>query len=130
MNDYINYYDLLGISKTATIDEIRKAYREQAKKWHPDLNKDQKAPEMAKKINEAKEILLDDNKRRDYDEYLENYKNGMYDKFDKRNYNDKQNTSNKQDYQEKTYTKWEYFSLYLKYYNVSFLRKLIETKLK
>ena len=58
MNDYINYYDLLGIDRNASSDEIKSAYRNQAKKWHPDLNKDPKAPEMAKKINEAKETLV------------------------------------------------------------------------
>lgn len=85
MNDYINYYDLLGIDKNASSEEIKKAYRNQAKKWHPDLNKDPKAPEMAKKINEAKEILLDETKRKDYDQYLDNYKNNIYDNLDKQN---------------------------------------------
>ena len=119
MSDYINYYDLLGISKNASNEEIKKAYRDQAKKWHPDLNKDPKAPEMAKKVNEAKEILLDEEKRKEYDIYLENYKNGMYDKIEKNTYNN--------NYEEKTYTKWEYFKLYLKYYKVGLFRKIIGT---
>lgn len=123
MNDYINYYDLLGVSKNATSDEIKKAYRELAKKWHPDLNKDPKAPEMAKKVNEAKEILLNEEKRKEYDIYLDNYKNGIYDNLDKKqNYQSYNNN-----YEEKTYTKWEYFMFYLKYYNVSFFRKIIAT---
>ena len=42
MNDYINYYDLLGVSKDCTKEEIRKAYIKQIKKWHPDINKDEK----------------------------------------------------------------------------------------
>ena len=121
MNDYINYYDLLGVSKDASLDEIKKAYRNQAKKWHPDLNKDPNAPEMAKKVNEAKEILLDENKRKEYDEYLDNYRSSMYDKLDKNKTNN--NTQNN-NYEEKTYTKWEYFKLYLKYYNVSIFRKI------
>ena len=119
MSDYINYYDLLGINKNASNEEIKKAYRDQAKKWHPDLNKDPKAPEMAKKVNEAKEILLDEEKRKEYDIYLENYKNGMYDKIEKNTYNN--------NYEEKTYTKWEYFKLYLKYYKVGLFRKIIGT---
>ena len=121
MNDYINYYDLLGINKNATSDEIKSAYRNLAKKWHPDLNKDPKAPEMARKINEAKDILLDEEKRKEYDLYLDNYKNGIYDNLDKKqNY---QNYNN--NYEEKTYTKWQYFIFYLKYYNVSIFRKII-----
>ena len=121
MNDYINYYDLLGIKKDANNDEIKTAYRNLAKKWHPDLNKDPKAPEMARKINEAKEILLDEEKRKEYDLYLHNYKNGIYD-----NLNKKQNYQNyNNNYEEKTYTKWQYFIFYLKYYNVSIFRKII-----
>lgn len=119
MSDYINYYDLLGINKDASNEEIKKAYRDQAKKWHPDLNKDPKALEMAKKVNEAKEILLNEEKRKEYDIYLENYKNGMYDKIEKNAYNN--------NYEEKTYTKWEYFKLYLKYYKVGLFRKIIAT---
>ncbi|MBQ3474945.1 MAG: DnaJ domain-containing protein [Bacilli bacterium] len=131
MNDYINYYDLLGVDKNASSEEIKKAYRNHAKKWHPDLNKDPKAPEMAKKINEAKEILLDETKRKDYDQYLDNYKNNIYDNLDKQNkknetykkynYDDSKNDY----YEEKTYTKWQYFLFYLKYYKVSILRKFL-----
>ena len=121
MNDYINYYDLLGISKNASTDEIKTAYRNLAKKWHPDLNKDPKAPEMARKINDAKEILLNDDKRKEYDLYLDNYKNSIYD-----NLNKKQNYQNyNNNYEEKTYTKWEYFIFYLKYYNTNIFRKII-----
>ena len=128
MNDYINYYDLLGINKNANTDEIKKAYRENAKKWHPDLNKDPKAPEMAKKINEAKEILLNEEKRKEYDSYLENYKSKIYDNLNKntadnKTYTKKQSTNN--NYEEKTYTKWEYFILYLKYYKINIFRKII-----
>ena len=122
MNDYINYYDLLGIDKNASEEEIKKAYRSQAKKWHPDLNKDPDAPNMAKKINEAKEILLDEKKRKEYDLYLNNYKNNIYD-------NIKQETSTKPNndsyYEEKTYTKWQYFKLYLKYYKKNIFRKIL-----
>ena len=129
MNDYINYYDLLGVNKTASKDEIKSAYRNLAKKWHPDLNKDPKAPEMAKKINEAKETLLDDIKRKDYDIYLDNYKSGIYDNLNRKtntnyNTNNYSTSYNQNNYEEKTYTKWEYFIFYLKYYNVSLFRKI------
>ena len=127
MNDYINYYDLLGVNKNATSDEIKKAYRDLAKKWHPDLNKDPKAPEMAKKINEAKEILLNENKRKEYYSYLDNYKSGIYDNLNKKtNTNNNYSTYNNQNnYEEKTYTKWEYFIFYLKYYKVNKFRKIL-----
>ena len=131
MNDYLNYYDLLGVDRNASSEDIKKAYRNQAKKWHPDLNKDPKAPEMAKKINEAKEILLDETKRREYDLYLDNYKSNIYDNLDKqnktnKNYNEPIYDNTKDDYyEEKTYTKWQYFMFYLKYYKVSFLRKIL-----
>ena len=130
MNDYINYYDLLSIDKNASSEDIKKAYRNLAKKWHPDLNKDPKAPEMAKKINEAKEVLLDETKRKEYDIYLDNYKNDIYDNLDKKNKEDKVYTYNNtydSKYDNKTYTKWEYFKLYLKYYNVSVFRKILAT---
>ena len=54
MNDSIIYYELLGIKKNATEEEIKKAYRMQAKKWHPDLNKDKDAANISIKLNEAK----------------------------------------------------------------------------
>ena len=127
MNDYINYYDLLGINKNATNDEIKAAYRNLAKKWHPDLNKDPKAPEMAKKVNEAKEILLNEDKRKEYDIYLENYKNGIYDNLNKKTNTNHSTSYNQNNYEEKTYTKWEYFIFYLKYYNVNIFRKIIGT---
>ena len=135
MNDYINYYDLLGVNKNASVEEIKKAYRNQAKKWHPDLNKDPKAPEMSKKINEAKEILLDENKRKDYDLYLNNYKSNIYDNLDKQNKDNKAHNTQNYDssknkfYEEKTYTKWQYFLFYLKYYKVSILHKILSTVL-
>ena len=129
MNDYINYYDLFGIDKNASNEDIKKAYRNLAKKWHPDLNKDPKAPEMAKKINEAKEILLDENKRKEYDNYLNNYKNDAYDNINKRQEQDGTKPSYTEEqgnnYEEKTYTKWEYFKLYLKYYKKSKPRKVL-----
>ncbi len=65
-----DYYQLLKISKTATADEIKKAYRKKALKYHPDKNQgDKHAEEMFKKVSEAYEVLSDDNKRRMYDQY-------------------------------------------------------------
>ncbi len=63
-------YKILGVEKTATTDQLKKAYRKLAMQYHPDRNPDDKnAEEMFKKVNEAYSILSDDEKRRQYDLY-------------------------------------------------------------
>jgi hypothetical protein len=65
-----DYYDVLGLGRSSSKDEIKKKYRELAKKYHPDLNKDDKSAEdKFKEINEAYEILSDDKKKQMYDSY-------------------------------------------------------------
>lgn len=64
-----DYYEVLGISKNADASEIKKAYRKQAKKYHPDANDSSDAEERFKEIQEAYEVLGDTNKRATYDKY-------------------------------------------------------------
>ena len=66
-----DYYEVLGVSKTATDEEIKKAYRKLAKKYHPDANPDNKEEAEAKfkEVNEAYETLSDSQKRKMYDQF-------------------------------------------------------------
>ena len=120
MNSSMNYYELLGVKAGANKEEVKRAYKLQMKKWHPDINKSKEASEISIRLNEAKTILLDDDKRKQYDLSLKCEINDNYQKF---NY---QSNPRKEVYKEaEKVTKWEYFKEYLKFSKVSKMRKFL-----
>jgi curved DNA-binding protein len=72
---FVDYYQILGISKNATEKEVKNAYRKQARKFHPDVNpNDKDAQKKFQEINEANEVLSDPAKRKKYDQYGKDWK--------------------------------------------------------
>src|SRR5450432_1110916 len=79
---YTDYYKILGISKSASAEDIKKAYRKLARKLHPDINpNDKEAHKKFQQINEANEVLSDPEKRKKYDQYGQDWKHA--DQFEK-----------------------------------------------
>lgn len=72
-----DYYETLGVSRTASQEEIRRAYRKLARKYHPDVNKSKDAGEKFKQINEAHEVLKDPEKRKKYEALGANWQAGQ-----------------------------------------------------
>jgi curved DNA-binding protein len=73
--DFVDYYKTLGVAKNASAEDIKKAYRKLARKYHPDVNpNDKEAHKKFQQINEAHEVLSDPEKRKKYDQYGENWK--------------------------------------------------------
>lgn len=75
--DYKDYYKTLGVPRAASADEIKKAFRQLARKYHPDINKAAGAEAMFKDINEANDVLSDPEKRKAYDELGSGYAQGQ-----------------------------------------------------
>ena len=87
--DYIDYYKILDVTKSATEAEIKKAYRKLARKYHPDLNpNDKEAEKKFKEINEANEVLGNPENRKKYDKYGKDWKHA--DEFEKAGYDPNQ----------------------------------------
>ncbi|MEL7636419.1 MAG: DnaJ C-terminal domain-containing protein [Anaerolineaceae bacterium] len=73
--EYKDYYSTLGVSKTSSDDEIKKAYRKLARKYHPDVNKELGAEDKFKEVNEAYQVLSDAEKRKKYDQFGSEWQN-------------------------------------------------------
>src|SRR5512141_2226544 len=72
---FVDYYKILGVEKTAPLKDIKSAYRKLARKYHPDLNpNDKDAKKKFQEINEANEVLSDPEKRKKYDQYGQDWK--------------------------------------------------------
>ena len=84
--EFIDYYKILGIDKKSSEEDVKKAYRKLARKYHPDLNPNDKVAETNfKQVNEANEVLSDPEKRKKYDKYGKDWKHA--DQFEKAGHN-------------------------------------------
>ncbi len=97
--EYKDYYKILGVEKNSSQNEIKKAYRNLAKKYHPDLNpNDNKAQEKFKEVNEAYEVLGDEEKKKKYDTFGSSYDFAGGQNFDPSQYGYSYSTSSNGDF--------------------------------
>ena len=75
--EYRDYYEIMGLQREATQDEIKRAYRKLARKYHPDVSKASDAEELFKEVGEAYEVLKDPEKRAAYDQLGSNWQQGQ-----------------------------------------------------
>lgn len=96
--DFIDYYKILGIPKTATESDIKTAYRKLARKYHPDLNpNDETAKKKFQQANEANEVLSDPEKRKKYDKYGKDWEHAdAFEKANQQRGQSQKNTGNQQ----------------------------------
>jgi len=96
--NFLDYYKILGIEKTATPEDVKRAYRKLARKYHPDLNPNNKdAKKNFQEINEANEVLSDPEKRKKYDQYGKDWKHA--EEFEKeRKYQEQSSNNQRQSY--------------------------------
>ncbi|GAK94709.1 DnaJ-class molecular chaperone CbpA [Nonlabens ulvanivorans] len=107
---FIDYYKVLGVAKTASENDIKKAYRKMARKYHPDLNpNDKEAESKFKELNEANEVLSHPENRKKYDQYGENWENAeAYEKAKQQQNNSQQSAyTRQQDYNQEDFS--DYF---------------------
>lgn len=109
----IDFYELLGISMDSTKQEIKTAYREMVKKYHPDINKSEDANKIIRSLNEAKEVLLDDEKRKEYDKLLNDIKYSKQFSKEKDETYTAKTEEYKENYSENYVTKWQFFINYI-----------------
>ncbi len=110
----IDFYELLGIKRDATKEEIKKAYRNMAKKYHPDINQSEEANKIIVSLNEAKETLLDDDKRKEYDRLLNDMEHAKQFSKDREETYHAKAQEYRENYSETYITKWQFFMNYLR----------------
>lgn len=124
----MDFYELLGIKKDATKEEIKKSYRDMVKKYHPDVNKSDEASKIIISLNEAKETLLDDDKRKEYDKLLDDINHSKTYSNNSTSYSAKKEEY-KENYSESYVTRWQFLMTYLNYgkdkLSIKFFKTLI-----
>lgn len=124
----MDFYELLGVKKNATKEEIKKAYRDMVKRYHPDVNKSDEASKIIISLNEAKETLLDDDKRSEYDKLLNDINHSKTYSNDSTSYSAKKEEY-KENYSESYVTRWQFLMTYLNFgkdkLGIKFLKTII-----